>query len=68
MKFLSKIGRRLTERSTLGGVAVLAAPVVAQKLGLPVDVAMQGISLVLGGALIGRKETGTLEREGWSKP
>jgi hypothetical protein len=45
--------RRVTEKSTIAGVATVLAGVLAPKLGLPLDQTAQIIGVVLGGVLVG---------------
>jgi hypothetical protein len=45
--------RRLDEGTTYAGIITVAAPIIAQKMGLPLDVTTQILTQVVGGIMIG---------------
>lgn len=68
MKFLTNIGRRLLEPSTLAGaggapIAAVIGTAMFPQFAIPIQLG----AAVLGGALIGRKEKKTLRKEGFIK-
>lgn len=58
-KVVKWVAKRVKERSTYAGLAVIASMLGAHKLGLQIDQIGQAIGLIVGGGLIGTQSDST---------
>lgn len=52
-KIIKWVSKRVKERSTYAGLAVIASMLGAHKLGIQIDQIGQAVGLIVGGGLIG---------------
>lgn len=56
-KVVQWVAKRVKERSTYAGLAVIASMLGAHKLGIQIDQVGQAVGLIVGGGLIGNQSS-----------